>query len=125
MGLSTTNALRGLPHSPLALNLAETFLLSLDAWRLAAMQAATMEAKSFIIGMALTSGSLNSHIQADIPFADDTAKAVVAARIEEEFQIESWGLVEGQHDYDRLNSSIQIHSAVLLSNCVNATILEN
>jgi ATP synthase F1 complex assembly factor 2 len=39
-----------------------------------------------------------------------------AARVEEEFQIESWGVVEGQHDYDRLNCSVQMHAAVLLCN---------
>mmetsp|Transcript_3793 Transcript_3793/g.5141 ORF Transcript_3793/g.5141 Transcript_3793/m.5141 type:complete len:81 (+) Transcript_3793:1-243(+) len=48
------------------------------------------------------------------PFAKHTAKAVEASRVEEEFQIECWGLVEGGHDYDRLNCSIQIHSAQFL-----------
>jgi ATP synthase F1 complex assembly factor 2 len=126
---------RGLQHSPQALDLAEAFLLSLDAWRLSAMQAATMEAKSFIIGMAVITGSgslpssypaVNSQLFSPldrIPFVDDTAKAVAAARVEEECQIESWGLVEGGHDYDRLNCSIQIHSAAVLSSCITAELL--
>jgi len=38
----------------------------------------------------------------------------MASRVEEEFQIENWGLVEGGHDYDRLNCSIQIHAATCL-----------
>ena len=36
------------------------------------------------------------------------AWAVNAARVEEEFNIECWGLVEGGHDYDRLNCSVQM-----------------
>ena len=36
-----------------------------------------------------------------------------ACRVEVEFQIEIWGCVEGQHDYDRLNCRIQVLSAAL------------
>jgi hypothetical protein len=36
--------------------------------------------------------------QTTSPFAKDLAKAIEAARVEEEIQIGSWGLVEGQHD---------------------------
>lgn len=133
--INTSTASKTLPHTPQALHLAETFLMSLNAWKLTAMQAATMEAKSFLVGFALITGSsISLNQDADrkdlslmnsIPFADNTVKAVAAARVEEEFQIESWGLVEGQHDYDRLNSSIQIHSAVLLSNCVDSVFAKN
>ena len=48
-------------------------------------------------------------------FTMDVSRALVAARVEEEFNIESWGLVEGGHDYDRLNASIQVTSASLLT----------
>ena len=41
-----------------------------------------------------------------------------ASRVEEEFQISCWGLVEGQHDYDRLNSSVQLHSASLFAKTI-------
>jgi len=119
---SSSQQQQGLPHSPQALQRAKVFLESLDAWRLTAMQAVTMEAKSFIIGMALISGTIHTSSSSSnntIPFIDDIFKAVTAARVEEECQIESWGLVEGQHDYDRLNTSIQLHSAILLSHCVN------
>jgi len=50
--------------------------------------------------------------------ADAANKAIRAARVEEEFQIEAWGLVEGQHDYDRLNCSIQVRSSKLLAKCI-------
>ena len=35
----------------------------------------------------------------------------VASRLEEEFQVEIWGVVEGGHDMDRLNNSIALAAA--------------
>jgi hypothetical protein len=35
--------------------------------------------------------------------------------LEEELQMSSWGLVDGQHDYDGLNCTVQLHAAVLLT----------
>lgn len=35
---------------------------------------------------------------------------VAASRIEEEFQVEIWGVVEGGHDMDRLNNSVRLSS---------------
>jgi hypothetical protein len=52
-------------------------------------------------------------------FAKDLTKAIDAARVEEEFQISRWGLVEGQHDYDRLNYIVQLHAAVLLRDSIS------
>ena len=37
-----------------------------------------------------------------------------ASRIEEEFQVEIWGLVEGGHDMDRLNNSVSLSSIGVL-----------
>lgn len=51
------------------------------------------------------------------PFAS-MAEAVEASRVEEELQISIWGMVEGQHDYDRLNASIQLHSAHLFAKSI-------
>ncbi len=38
-------------------------------------------------------------------------QAKVASRLEEEFQVEIWGVVEGGHDMDRLNNSINLAAA--------------
>ncbi len=38
-------------------------------------------------------------------------QATIAARIEEEFQLEIWGVVEGGHDMDRLNNRVSLSSA--------------
>lgn len=113
----------GLPHSDELLANARHFLEGCDAWTLAAMQTVTMEAKSFLVGMAVvrgvdgwvdtidTNGSFSGKKN---PFVRDAKKAVMASRVEEEFQIDNWGLVEGGHDYDRLNCSIQVHAATSL-----------
>ena len=100
----------GLPHQEELMANARKFLDSCDAWTLAAMQNVTMEAKSFLVGMGVVRGV--GHQSG--PFSADTQKAVMASRVEEEFQIDNWGLVEGGHDYDRLNTSIQIHAATVL-----------
>jgi hypothetical protein len=36
----------------------------------------------------------------------------LASRLEEEFQVEIWGVVEGGHDMDRLNNSVSLSSVV-------------
>ena len=55
---------------------------------------------------------MESYFQDTSPLRD-LDKAIEASRVEEEFQIANWGLVEGGHDYDRLNCSIQLRSAHL------------
>ncbi len=107
----------GLPHREELVTKAREFLDGCDGWTLAALQNITMEAKSFLVGMAVVRGVESQ----SGPFTKDAEKAIMASRVEEEFQIENWGLVEGGHDYDRLNCSIQIHAAtVLMESIVNA-----
>jgi ATP synthase F1 complex assembly factor 2 len=77
---------------------------------LTALSSVSSEAKSLLVGMALLSGGATPK------------KAAEAARVEEEFQISVWGLVEGGHDYDRLNCSIQIHAAHVM---VSAIAMDN
>ena len=113
----------GLPHPDVLVEEAEAWVNSLDAWRLIAMQAVTVEAKSFLVGMAVVRGcDLDHRIDESIPsppYVEAGAEAVEASRVEEEFNIEQWGLVEGGHDYDRLNCSINIHSATFLVATLN------
>jgi ATP synthase F1 complex assembly factor 2 len=35
---------------------------------------------------------------------------LIASRLEEEFQVEIWGVVEGGHDMDRLNNAVRLSS---------------
>lgn len=36
--------------------------------------------------------------------------AILCSRLEEEFQAENWGVVEGGHDMDRLNNRVNLSS---------------
>lgn len=104
----------GLPHPPALVTKAHEWVNSLDAWNLCALHSVASETKSFFLGMAVVLSTNDT----ENPFSMDLDKAIVASRIEEEFQIEMWGLVEGGHDYDRLNNSIQIHAAQVLTSSI-------
>ena len=67
-----------------------------------------MECKSLVMGLAYFS----RHISLD--------QLKVAARLEEEFQVEIWGLVEGGHDIDRLNNSISLSASGMFLDCLYA-----
>ncbi|CAJ1933922.1 unnamed protein product [Cylindrotheca closterium] len=99
----------GLPHNQELFDSATEWTFALDAWHLAALSSMCSQGKSFLLGWAvLESGS---------PFKE-VRQAIEASRVEEEFQISSWGLVEGGHDYDRLNCSIQMNSAEVFSKAI-------
>jgi len=97
----------GLPHPPALKESIKSYLTNdLNAWQLTALRSIITEAKSCIVGLAFANAFWNGNAE----------KVINACRIEEEFQIEVWGCVEGQHDYDRLNCRIQILSAALFLN---------
>ena len=102
----------GLPHPPVLIEKAQEWVNSLDAWHLCALHSVASESKSFLVAMAVILSLDESN-----PYYY-LKKAVAASRVEEEFQIEIWGLVEGGHDYDRLNCAIQIHSAQVLASSI-------
>ena len=108
-----TKPTAGLPHPPFLLEQAKDWTHALDAWHLVALQSMCAQAKSFLVPFGLlhfteSGNSAFCHLK----------DAVEASRVEEEFQISNWGLVEGGHDYDRLNCSIQLHSAQLFSKTI-------
>lgn len=100
--------LKGLPHPTELVEEAERRLERMDAWNLTLMQSVTMEAKSFFVGLAVVEGVLTAE------------EAIEASRVEEEFQIEQWGLVEGGHDMDQLNNGIQIRASVVFKDMLEA-----
>ena len=118
---SDGNRMSGLPHPPLLVDRAKEWVDSLDAWTLTALYSACAESKSFFIGAAMIFEAMQ-HAKGECEVANRDPKwAVQAARVEEEFNIEQWGLVEGGHDYDRLNSSIQMHAASFVAQNVAAS----
>lgn len=69
---------------------------SLDHFSLTCLQSATMECKSIVLAFAFLCRQLTL----------DQIKVI--SRLEEEFQVEIWGVVEGGHDMDRLNNAISL-----------------
>lgn len=125
---SAGNPAGGLPHPPVLVEKATRWVESLDAWTLAALYSACAEAKSFFVGAALiheATGGVPGEGPDDLEARSSSSSrawngqwAAAAARVEEEFNIECWGMVEGGHDYDRLNCSIQMHAASFLARTV-------
>lgn len=68
----------------------------LDPWRLAAMEQLVSTSKSLVIAAALLHARLS------------VAEAVKAARLEEEFQLEDWGMVEAGHDLDIADTNTRL-----------------
>lgn len=114
-GKGTKNS--GLPHPPELVQAIQTYVQSLNAWELTCLQTITMEAKSLLLGLSILKSVQNKNNgskSASKCFDGKVHDFVMAARVEEEFQIENWGLVEGGHDYDRLNCSVQITAATFM-----------
>ncbi|KAF0695594.1 Aste57867_13634 [Aphanomyces stellatus] len=88
-----------LEHDVAAVNRVRALLDSLDPFELMAFRLIVRECKSMVVALAL----MKRHITAK--------EAIELGRLEEEFQIERWGLVEGGHDLDRVNCSVNVHSA--------------
>lgn len=66
----------------------EKALKHANDWQLAAVDALSAAAKSLVVAMAVSREKLNIE------------EAIQVIRLEEDFQIEEWGLVEGGHDID-------------------------
>ncbi|KAL8151023.1 hypothetical protein V2J09_020831 [Rumex salicifolius] len=79
----------------------EGLLKGLDDCELASIDALTSASHSVIISIALYRGRL----QID--------EAIELIRLEEDVQIDKWGLVEGGHDVDLADLKVQISSAVV------------
>lgn len=104
---------RGLAHDDRVIEAAHAWVESLDAWHTTCLYVACAEAKSFWIAASLMMNSTST--TATTTTTMDAKQAQIAARVEEEFNIEAWGLVEGQHDYDRLNSAVQLQAVSLMT----------
>lgn len=70
---------------------------AMDPHTLSCLQTATMEYKSILMAMAHV---LYGYI--------DVERGREISRIEEEFQVDIWGVVEGGHDMDRLNNAVNL-----------------
>lgn len=74
----------------------------LDAWQLAAVEQLTSTCKSLVIATALLHGRLS------------VRAAIQAARLEEDYQLEDWGMVEAGHDLDIADINTRIAAPSLM-----------
>jgi len=100
--LAVTTGL-GVSTQPEAATVAvQAYIESLCPWRLAAIDTIVATTKSIVIALALAHGHINA------------LEAVVASRLEEDFQAELFGFVEGGHDWDVATCKIRLTSAALV-----------
>ena len=111
-------------------------LSSQDHFTLACLQGATLECKSVVLSLAFIARFVflfgpYVDIQVFLPFQQlhyhhchffaefdcfstcrfiNLEDIMAASRLEEEFQVEIWGVVEGGHDMDRLNNAVRLSS---------------
>lgn len=71
-------------------------------WELTCAFALSAATKSLLISLKTLRGGLT------------VDEAIAAARVEEEAQIEEWGLVEGGHDLDQLDIRVKVSAPVVL-----------
>jgi ATP synthase F1 complex assembly factor 2 len=101
--LATTEILGKKPqHNEKARTNAATHMKQLNDFELQSLFIFTTVCKSLSIGFALLHGEIS------------VEDGIALARLEEEIQIEQWGMVEGGHDVDRAHIAVQVASARVL-----------
>jgi ATP synthase F1 complex assembly factor 2 len=83
-------------------------IMGLDAWRRCALMELSSACKSVCMAIGGTSGG----------FSVD--QVIQASRIEEDYQIEQWGLVEGGHDIDLADCQVRIRSPMVFLDLLHA-----
>ena len=85
----------------------KAFLEDRSGFELTAIESLTQGCKSLVVALAMSQRVITPQ------------EAIEAARVEEEHQIEEWGLVEGGHDVDRQNLAVQVAAASTMLWLVN------
>ncbi len=74
----------------------------LDSWHLAAVEQLTSASKSLVVAAAVVAGRLS------------VEEGIAMARLEEEYQLEDWGMVEAGHDLDIADMGARVAAPALL-----------
>ena len=90
------------PHPQDSVQTVRSMLEAMDIWTITGVHALALECKSLVIPLALQARYIT------------VEQAIAAARVDEEDQIERWGLVEGGHDVDRVNADVSVASSSML-----------
>lgn len=99
--LAPSTSIVGAPISARDTGLLKEYILALNPWERSAFTELSSACKSVCMAIAGVHGEFT---------ADDL---VHASRLEEDYQIQHWGLVEGGHDVDRIDSNVRIHSPLV------------
>lgn len=105
-------------HLPETIESIQLRLNALDRFQLTAVESLASGLKSLSLPLALLNQVTRTHrsgLQLGV------TDAIEAARLEEEHQIAEWGLVEGGHDVDRANLSVQVAAAMTFLRLTNST----
>lgn len=76
-------------------------ITGLDMYRLTAIESLSAACKSVLMGIALAEGRITPQ------------EAVAALRLEEDMQMQHWGLVEGGHDIDIADTNVRVAAPVV------------
>ena len=109
-GVEPTESLYGAQIPEEAMAAAEKRLRAMDPFELTATFNAAASAKSLLTGMALIRGAI------------DVKQAEMSARVEEDFQIDEWGLVEGGHDIDKADIAVRLAAPRALMSLLRDTL---
>lgn len=99
--LRASTSIMGAPISRRDVQIIHEYISGLDSWRRSALMELSSACKSVCMAIAGVEGNFTS---------DDL---MAASRIEEDYQIQQWGLVEGGHDVDLADAKVRIQSPLV------------
>jgi len=100
--VDVSDSIFGPPTNEKTVEVLRKRLHAMCPWELTCAFALSAATKSLLIGLKTLRGELT------------VDQAIAAARVEEEAQIEEWGLVEGGHDLDQLDIRVRVGAPVML-----------
>jgi len=103
--VASTN-LWGAEHRGDAVQGVRGFLQGLSDWELGLMEELCRATKSMVISFAFFTDAI------------DCDEAIRLTRLEEEYQIQKWGMVEGGHDIDRCNLEARLAAAAVIKGLI-------
>jgi ATP synthase F1 complex assembly factor 2 len=99
--LNVTDSIFGTEQDEAVLWALRDQLDAMDAWELTALNSLSAAGRSLSLALAVARGRLTA------------AEAVPLMRLDEEYQIQEWGLVEGGHDIDIADTKVRVGAAAV------------
>ena len=100
--LYASDSIFGAPQDDQVSDAARGLLLSLDPWRLAAVEQLVYGGKSLVLAFCILKGKV------------ELKEALHLVRLEENIQAEEWGEVEAGHDLDKADMGTRVAASIVL-----------